>query len=236
MRTIVWFTYFWLYQIFLIPALVYAKILQNKDEAKKIDEFVYKVSSSWARSLVKMTGSKITVTGQENIPESGAVVFVGNHQGNFDIPIMLGFINKPKAFISKIEVKKLPLVSTWMKYMNCVFIDRKDIRQSVDAINKGVNYIKKGYSFVIFPEGTRSKGNQIGDFKAGSFKLALKAGVPIIPVTIKGSYKIMEQNGFMIKPASVEVIISHPVQTSNISKDEAKNLDETIKHIIASNL
>lgn len=236
MRTIVWFIYFWIYQLYLIPLLIYVKVLDSKNKIKERDAFVFKVVRNWARPLVRLTGSTIRVIGEENIPESGAVLFVSNHQGNFDIPITLGYINTPKAFIAKIEMKKMPLVSTWMKYMNCVFMDRNDMRQSIDAINEGADYLKSGYSLVIFPEGTRSKGDTMGDFKPGSFKLASKAGVPIIPVTIKGSYKIMEQNGFLIKPALVEVIISPPVQTSGISKEEVKNLHNVVKDIICANL
>lgn len=236
MRTIVWFTYFWIYQLFLIPSLIYIKFLDKNNRVRERDEHVSKSARNWARALVKMTGSKVRVIGEENIPEDEAVVFISNHQGNFDIPILLGFINKSKAFISKVEVQKLPLVSTWMKYMNCVFMDRRDIRQSVDAINKGVEYLKQGYSYVIFPEGSRSRSDEICDFKSGSFKLALKAGVPIVPVTIKGSYRIMEQNGFWIKPASVEVIISTAIVTSGISKEEAKSIPDTVKNIIAENL
>lgn len=236
MRTAIWFIYFWLYQLFLYPRLLYVKILDKNKRYKERDEIVYKTVSRWARSLVKLTGSRISVTGQENIPKSGPVVFMSNHQGNFDIPIMMGYIDTPKAFISKIEIQKIPLVSTWMKYMNCVFMDRKDIRQSVESINKSVAYIKQGYSFVIFPEGTRSKGDFMGDFKQGSFKLAIKAGVPIVPVTIKGSYKIMEENGFMIKPASVQVIISQPIDTKVLTKEEAKDLPQVVKNIISANL
>lgn len=234
-RTVVWFTFFWIYLIYLIPQMLRAKQLDKRNAVKERDEYVHKTVSRWARTLVKLAGGKINVTGEENLPVDEAVVFVSNHQGNFDIPILMGYINKPKAFIAKIETKKLPLVSTWMKHMKCVFMDRKDIRQSVQAINEGADLLKQGYSMVIFPEGTRSKGEAMGEFKQGSFKLATKAGVPIVPVAIKGSYRMMEEKGF-IRHAYVEVIISKPVRTEGLTREELQQLPDRVKEIIADSI
>lgn len=235
-RTIVWFVYFWLYQIALLPTLIKVTRLARSGRIKERDSIVNKVVPNWARSLVNLTGSSIVVKGEENIPKDKPVLFVSNHQGNFDIPIFLGFINKPKAFIAKKELQKIPFISSWMKHMQCVFIDRSDIRQSLRQINEAAENLKQGYSMVIFPEGTRSKGDAMSEFKPGSLKLALKAQVPIIPVTIRGSYKIMEQHGFIMKPAQVEIIISKPVATGELAREEITNLPSKIQNIIASNL
>lgn len=234
-RTIVWFVYFWAYMVCTIPVLIRISYLEKHGRIEEKEKLVDRCVRKWAVSLVKLTGSKIKVYGEEYIPE-GPVVFVGNHQGNFDIPIFLGYIKKPKAFISKIEIRKLPIVSTWMNNMKCVFINRSDIRQSLKAMRTAVEYINQGYSMIIFPEGTRSRADTLGEFKAGSFKLALKSGVPIVPVTTKGSYKIMEKNGFIIKPAEVEVIISKPIITKDLSREEAEKIPSQVKNIIQSNL
>lgn len=238
LRTIIWFVYFWLYQLMLYPTLLKVNRLEKEGKKEEHDLLVHKIVTKWAKSLVNLTGSKIVVKGLENLPAEGSFVFVSNHQGNFDIPILLSFIDKPKAFIAKIEILKMPLVRSWMKNMKCVFMDRSDIRQSLNTINTAASYIKEGYSMVIFPEGTRSKGPTLGSFKPGSLKLAMKAGVPVIPITIKGSYKIMEQNkfGFIMKPANVEVIISEPIPTADLLKEESKELPEKIKEVIAGKL
>lgn len=235
-RTIIWFIYFWLYLIFVLPSMFKIKYYDSKNDIKRRDELVFKRVRQWSRSLVKLAGGKISVVGEENVPKDGAVVFISNHQGNFDIPIFLGHINKPKAFIAKIETIKIPLINSWMKQMKCVFMDRKDIRQSVQAINEGAKILREGYSLVIFPEGTRSKGDTMGEFKHGSFKLATKAGVPIIPVTIKGSYKMMEQRKFIISPAKVEVIISKPIETKGMTREEIQELPDRVKEIISNQL
>jgi len=196
---------------------------------------VAKSVRNWAQSLVGLAGGTIVVSGEENVPKDSAVVFVSNHQGNFDIPILLGYISKPKAFISKIEVLKMPLIRGWMKLMQCAFMDRKDIRQSLRTINEAAESIKKGYSMVIFPEGTRSKGNQMGDFKAGSFKLAIKAGVPIIPITVNGSWRLLEAQGHM-KPGTVHMVVHNAIPTTGLSREEVEALTGKVKSIIEGGL
>ncbi len=226
-RTIIWFIWFWISLIFTLPFLLWAKILDKQGKVEQRIRVVNKTAAFWSRLLVDLSGTRVTVSGKENMPE-GPVLFIGNHQGNFDIPILLAFIDKPKAFIAKIETAKLPFVSSWMKQMRCVFMDRKDIRQSITAINQGAEYLKEGYSMVIFPEGTRSGGKEIGEFKAGSFKLATKSGVPIVPIAINGSYNIMGKKSLIIKPAEVSVNILKPIETAKLSKEEIKDLHNRV--------
>lgn len=231
-RTILWFIYFGSYLIALIPSMMKVKRLEESGKSAEHDQFTTQIAQNWARSLVKFAGVSVAVSGEEKIPVEGSVLFVSNHQGNFDIPLLLGHIAKPKGFIAKIELKKVPLLRTWMTHLNCVFMDRSDIRQSLKVMKQATDYLKAGYSMVIFPEGTRSKSNTLGEFKAGSLKVALKAGVPIVPITISGSYKIMEQNGIIIKPAHVKITIHDPILTDGLSKEEAIELPEKIKGII----
>ncbi len=120
--------------------------------------------------------------------------------------------------------------------MNCVFMDRSNPRAGLKAIQEGVAHLKEGYSQVIFPEGSRSRGEQMGEFKPGSFKLATKARVPIVPVTINGSYNIMESHGWTIKPAVVEVSISQPIPTAGLTKEEIDELPDKVRHIITLEL
>lgn len=159
--------------------MIRTKTLTKKGLNEERDKLVYKNTTSWARTLLKIAGVKVTVHGVENIPKDTNVLYIGNHQGNFDIPIYMSEIPGLKGFVSKIEVKKIPGVRTWMEYMYCVFMDRSSLRKSSEAIIEGIKILKKGHSLVIFPEGTRSKGDNMGEFKAGSFKPCNK---------IKGSY------------------------------------------------
>ncbi|MEJ8553030.1 lysophospholipid acyltransferase family protein [Tepidibacter sp. Z1-5] len=236
LRTIRWFIYFWYSLIALIPDMKKVKKLDEQGDIPKKDQIVYAKASNWAKALVELSGTKVNVIGEDNIPNNEAVLFVSNHQGNFDIPILLGFIKKPKAFVAKEELKKLPLLRTWMEYMNCIFLNRSNNRESVKSIKQGINNLKQGYSMVIFPEGTRSKDGKLGEFKPGALKLATKSKVSIVPVTINGSKDIMKKGSFIIRPAEVEVIISEPVEITEGMDKDTKSLTENIKNIIKSNL
>lgn len=222
----------------LIKTRTKLKVAKQLDTDGKIverDELVSAGVSDWARYMVKISGSTVEIVGEDLIPQDTAVVFVGNHQGYFDIPILLGYIKKTKAFIAKIEILKVPILSQWMKLMQCTFLDRKDMRQSVRAMREAVETVKKGYSLVIFPEGTRSKGGPVAEFKAGSFKLAIKAGVPIVPITIDGSWRIFEHTGKFAK-SHVKVTIHPAIPIADLSREELTELPNIVREKIVSAL
>ena len=238
LRSIVWYIVFFGTLILDIPAMIRVKMLTKKGLEEKRDKLVYKVTTTWSRILLKVAGVKVTVHGLENIPTDTNVLYIGNHQGNFDIPIYMSQIPGLKGFVSKIEVKKIPGVRTWMEYMYCVFMDRSSIRKSGEAIIEGIKILKSGHSLVIFPEGTRSKGDNMGDFKAGSFKLATKSKVPIVPVTMNGSYKIMENSKkkWIVNPSHVDLYIHPAIETANLTKEEQDVLPTKVYEIIKSKL
>lgn len=223
------------YLVGSISSMRKAKKLDREGKIVERDNLVNAKVADWAQYMISLTGSTVEVVGEEHIPASGAVVFIGNHQGLFDIPILLGYIRKHKAFISKIEILKVPLLSTWMKFMQCTFLSRKDMRQSVRAMQEAVETVKKGYSLVIFPEGTRSRGGPVTEFKAGSFKLAFKSGVPIVPVTIDGSWRIYEEHQKLSK-ANVRVTVHPAIPTANLSREEAAEIPAKVQAIVAGAL
>ncbi len=229
-RTIIWFMYFGISLIFTLPVFWSAQRqakMGNDSEAKVI---AVNKAHSWSRQLIWLAGGKIEVIGEENIPEDEGYLVISNHQSNFDIPILLGYFGHPLAFIAKIEMKKMLIVRDWMVYLKCLFMDRNDFRQSVKVINQGSKNLKEGHNYVIFPEGTRSVDGKLRDFKAGSVKMAKKAGAVIVPVTIDGSINLMRKGEKLIKPASVRVIIHKPVKSDLESvklMDQVKSIIET---------
>ncbi len=231
-RTIVWFAYFWLSLIGLMPALIKANKMTEKEKL----EFADQKARRWSSQLLKLAGCKVEVIGLEHIPENTAVLYVCNHQSNFDIPLAISHLPKTKGFIAKIELLKMPIVRDWMKHMKCIFMDRSDIRQQVKGISQGVQFLKTGQSMTIFPEGTRSPDGEVKAFKPGGLKLATKSGVPIVPVTIRNSKKIMKKGSLLIKPADVKLIISEPIWIDKEMNKETVALTESVKTIIASHL
>lgn len=211
-----------------------AKKLDKAGNVAERDAVVVPLVQKWARYVVSLTGSdtKITVLGAENVPQDSACVFIGNHQGLFDIPLLLGYIEKPKAFIAKAEILKVPILSSWMKLMQCTFLVRNNPRQSVAAMNEAVENAKKGYSLVIFPEGHRSKGGPMQDFKPGSFKLAFRSGLPIVPFTIDGTWHMYEEKG--LHAANVTLTIHPPVPTAGITREEQQAIVTRVQQTVKS--
>lgn len=228
MRTIIWFIYFWGYLIAVLPKLYRAKKLTQAGKTQERDALVAHLTQNWSRRLLRLAGAKVTVQGLENIP-AGAAVFVSNHQGLFDIPTLLGYLDKPHGLIAKKEAEKIPMISTWMRYLGCIFLDRENARSAMSSLREGTELLKKGYSITIFPEGTRSRGDEMGEFKNGAFKMAEKAKVPLIPVRISGTYRLMEANHMWIKPAEVTLTVLPPIPTDALSREELKALGATIR-------
>jgi 1-acyl-sn-glycerol-3-phosphate acyltransferase len=234
-KTIIWFLFFLGSLTLKLPSLRRLKKSRKKLPPYEFAINAEKLSGDWAYNRVKQTKSRIVINGAENIPD-GAVLFVANHQSMFDIGIFLGYIRKPKGFIAKIESKKVPLVTGWMEEIDCLFIDRNDMKQMAKTILEGIEILKNGHSLVVFPEGTRSADGTVGEFKAGSFKLATKSRVPIVPVTIHGTRSILEDNGNRIKAGDVWVKIHPKIETADLSRDEITELPEMVRGIIVAAL
>ncbi len=234
-RLIAFLGYMVSYLIYSLPTLARIKKLDDNLPVAEKDCIVHQLPAKWSSTIMKITGSDVQVNGQEFIPD-GPVVFVCNHEGDFDIPVLLAFIEKPFGFISKVEVKKAPIISSWMEAMNCVFIDRTDRRSAVKSIKDGVEKLKEGHSLVIFPEGTRSKGGPIAEFKTGSLRLAKDAGVPIVPIGIQGTSDIFEKNHRLVRPANVVIQICEPIPPEKIGNKQTKDLAEEIRQTIITSL
>ena len=216
------------------------KLALKADRAGDItgrDQIVFDIVPKWARFVFSdVAKATVDIEGAEKIPADRAVVFIGNHQGNMDIPLLFGFVNKPMTFVAKAELGKIPLLADWMRLLQCTFIERKSPRKSIQAIHDAAEGVKKGYSQVIFPEGTRSKGGPHREFKAGSFKLAFMSGAPIVPFTIDGTWRIFEGKKKIQKGQHVKLIIHDPIETAGLSKEELAKIPQQVEHIVCAPL
>ena len=209
------------------------KKLEKEGKFQEYNDYAGGLIRGWAQRRIKQSGARIKAEGIENIPLDRTVLFVANHQSNFDIPAILGTLPTNKGFVAKKELGEVPVLGYWMMRIRCQFMDRSDMKQSMQVILDTIELLKKGYNMVIFPEGTRSKGAPVREFKAGSFKPAIKAGVPIVPVTMDGTYKIIEGNPKNhVKPGDVNIIVHPLIETKGLSKEEIKELPAKVQKII----
>ena len=217
----------------LIIGVLPAKLLSLIGLKKAGETWLRLNGSALSRGIVVSLGGKVIVKGLENIPaEDRKICFVSNHQSYIDIPMIVTYIPVLLGFVAKIELTKVPVLNSWMKALGCVFIDRSSARSSIKAIFDGVKVIKGGHPLVIFPEGTRSKGDHFGEFKAGSMKLATRAKATIIPITIHDSYKVMEQRKGMKLITPVTLTIHEPIHTAQMDDEELKDIPDKVFGII----
>ena len=204
-----------------------------KKSNKKLHISICRRIIDWAfRVILFLAGADITADGQENIPE-GACLFVGNHRSYVDILATYINIKGGVGFVSKIEMDRFPLFNLWMRGINCLFLDRNNIREGLKTILKGVEELKEGYSMFIFPEGTRNQEEEMLPFKEGSTKMAEKARVPIVPVAITGTDDIFENNhGPIATPAKIHISFGTPIIISELSREDKKFLGTYTQNII----
>ncbi|WP_234118531.1 lysophospholipid acyltransferase family protein [Clostridium hydrogenum] len=235
MRTIFFYIYFGVYMLITLLMEVRLNHIKKTKPNEEYEKELHKIIMKWSRNMLKAAGVTVNVKGIENIPDEPCV-FVSNHQGNFDFLAMLAYIDKSLGFIAKKEILKLRIVSSWMKKMHCVFINREDIRDSLNAINTGVENVKNGYSMAIFPEGTRSKSSNLGEFKKGALKLATKANAPVVPTIVDGSYKIFEDGHGKIKSGTINVSFLKPIYIEEMDRSEKAKLPEILREKINTEL
>lgn len=231
--------------IYIYSALLVIGSLFKLNKAKKlylksnlnmgVAETIFSTPKIVSQKVIKRTGTKVMVKGQEKLPDE-AVLFVANHQGLFDILLLLGHLGKPVGFIAKKEIKKIPIINSWMELIHCIFIDRSDRRQSIRAINQGIGYLQEGHSLVIFPEGTRSRGRNLNEFKPGSLRLATKANVPIVPVAIDGTYHMYEEGNNRVKASSISLTIEEPIYPEQYKDKNSKELAKQLQMAIEKSL
>lgn len=212
----------------------YRKQLEG-DSAENARREIHKMAQRLSRGILKIIGADMQIQGKENLPKHGPAVYMGTHKSYLDIVVMIATIDDPILFIGKAEVKKLPFVRVWFRDIGGLYMDRGDIRQSFKVIIDGIERLKNGHSVAIFPEGTRKISREINDFKGGSFKLATKANVPIVPVAMQDTFKLLEEKR-RARPSKIYVNIGKPIDVVNLTKEQrqtiAKDTQLYIKYLL----
>ena len=189
---------------------------------------------NWAfRQVLRLAGVKVTYLGEERIPRDRPVLYIGNHRSYFDIVMTYVRVPRPTGYIAKIEMEKISLLSSWMKNLHCLFLDRKDLKQGAKIILTAIGKIKDGVSICIFPEGTRNReADTFLPFHAGSFKIAEKTGCPIIPMAINNAGSIFEDHIPKICKTHVIIEYGEPILPQELSREDKRRLsDLTLERI-----
>lgn len=217
-----------LYLILGIPVLGVFWLISKNKKWKSGAALAQLRLVQWAfRCICVLSGVRLTVIGEELVPTDEPVLYIGNHRSYFDIIISYARCPRLTGYIAKDSIEKIPLLSTWMKRLNCLFINREDIKESLKTILAGIEHVKNGISMCIYPEGTRSQGADELDmlpFKEGSLKIAEKTGCKIVPMAMTGSADIFENHIPFIRKSRVILEYGAPIDVSTLSKEDKKKL------------
>ena len=196
---------------------------------------VYRVGVAGARMALWLAGVRLEVRGKGNIPRGRALIFMPNHQSNSDPPAVLAVL-PPVLVMVKQEFFRVPVLGRAMRMRGFVPVDRKNRERAIQAVERAVESLKAGKSFLAYPEGTRSPDGRLQAFKKGVFMMAIKAGAPIVPVSISGSNKIMRKGEASLHAGTVRITIHGSVPTEGCSIDDRPRIMEAVRAKILSGL
>ena len=173
---------------------------------------------------ILLAGIKREVRGLEQVPRDRAVVFVANHQSNVDPPVLFVTLHRRLHVLFKAELLKLPLLGRVFVAGGFVPVQRENREKAMASIAEAVRSIQSGNTFLIFPEGTRSRTDELLPFKKGGFVMAIQAGAPVVPVAIDGGRAAMRKGSHLVWPAKVTVDVGEPIETSGMTVDDRDTL------------
>ena len=194
----------------------------------------------WARFCVRVAGwiigIRVEIQGREKILPRRTYVFLSNHQGNVDGPVLLHAIPRDWKALIKKEIMRLPVLSLVLKQVEFVPIERLNPKKAHAGIELGARMLTEGKSFVAFPEGTRSRDGRLGEFKKGVFVMAIKAQTSVVPITIVGSAQIQPPGKFALCPGCIRVIFHDPIPTEGMKYEDRNGLVQRSRDAIAGAL
>lgn len=188
----------------------------------------------WSRVVAAASGVRVRVEGLDNLEKDRPYIFAANHQSQFDIFALDGYLMVDFRWLAKKELAKIPFVGPAMRLAGTIFIDRSRGRQALKSLAEAARRIADGTSVVIFPEGTRSPDGRLQPFKSGAMYLAIKSGVEIVPVAITGGFEIMPKNSFLTRPGKMLIRVGTPVPTSGFDQKQKQKLADIMHDKVAA--
>jgi 1-acyl-sn-glycerol-3-phosphate acyltransferase len=230
LRAILIYIFVGLYVAIMAPfGIIWSYISRNTDLLFSLARFCMRVAA-W------MGNVKVDVSGRDRIQPGQAYLFLSNHQGNFDGPVLFYATGRNLRAVVKQEMKKIPVLWAVLRRVDFVPIERSDPLKARAGIDRAAQLLRAGYSFFAFPEGTRSRDGQLGGFKKGVFVMALTAAVPIVPVSIRNSRAIQPPGRFSISPGTIQLTFHDPIPTEHLHLEDRDHLLQMTRAAIEQGL
>jgi 1-acyl-sn-glycerol-3-phosphate acyltransferase len=215
--------------VFVLPLLILWTLITGDAN------FMYWVFIGALRVTMRIAGIHIRVEGTEHIPP-GVCVFASNHASNIDPVALVPNIPRRVALLAKKEVFSLPILSKALHLARLIPVDRADREAAAESVDIAVEYLKEGLSFLVYPEGTRSPDGHLLPFKKGTFVMAIRAGVPVVPVSLAGTQRLMRKGDWTLHPGEVIVRYGPPVDASEYSPDQRDVLRQRVQDLVTAGL
>ena len=185
--------------------------------------------------VTTIAGEKVTVHGRENIPP-GVCLFAANHTSNADAPAIVGAIPRRVAIFGRKSLFDIPVVGTAFRLAKFVPVDRENRDAALASVKEAVGYIREGFSFLVYPEGTRSPDGRLQRYKKGTFVMAIESGIPIVTVACAGAHRIMKKNSLIVRPGKVTVRFGKPIEASEYTVEQRDELAKRVHDAVAAEL
>ena len=211
-----------------IPLLIYTVISKNPGA-------LYWAGVRGVMFFVRAVGVRVRVAGAERIPP-GTCLFVANHTSSADAPAVVGAIPRRIAILLKKSLFNYPIVGQAFHLAHFIPVERSKRDSAIESVEKAIEAMRAGQSFLIYPEGTRSPDGRLQDFKKGAVVMAIKAGVPIVPIVCSGAHRVMEKRSLVIHPGEILVEFLEPIDTSKYTFEERERLNEIVHDAMAAAL
>ncbi len=203
--------------------------------ASSTGNLAFTISTLWARTMLAATGVRPRIRGRDRIRPGQSYVIISNHQSEFDILALVTTLGIQFRWIIKQELRKVPMFGYALYAARNIFIDRSDPSRAVQSIHAGVDRLPAGVSVMFFAEGTRSADGSIQAFKKGGFMLAIEKGLPVLPVTVNGSRRVLPKKSLVFHPGPIEVVVSDPIPTRGYTHETMPALIERTRQAIIGN-
>jgi len=194
--------------------------------------FSYYPGALWARLICLFTLCPVKVVGKEKLDKKQSYIFISNHQGAYDIFLIYGYIGQPIKWVMKQSLRKIPFVGIACEAAGFIFVDSSSPQAAAKTIRLAEEKLKNGASIAIFPEGSRTRTGKMGTFKKGAYQMALDLNLPIVPITINGSYEVMPIGSYLINPHKMEMIIHDPIPMDEIHPENLREVAVKVRELV----
>jgi len=214
-----------------IPCSILALLLIPIDESGRM---YHGIGRRWASWVLRLCGVRVFMEGAEHLDPGSHYIYVTNHASMFDIPAVMATIPDQIRIVLKRELTRVPIWGWALKHGPYISIDRSNAKGALESLDRAARTMRSGASVLLFAEGTRTKDGNLQPFKRGAFTLAVKSGVPIIPLTINNSFNILPKGSLRIRPTDITLVIGRPIPTAAVvGREGEKKLMDEVYQVIA---